>query len=178
MGVFANRPTLGGPCVGVYKRTSFWNLILFPSCVQYISFDLLGRVVRWIKCSYSRGFWIQNLLASSIFMHFKSTFFSKRFIRVQMVEPCSCPVTATACEKSRFILTDILDFYFAVVLNCSLCLSFTYNDITFCRWDIATKIWEEVYQCQKLDISCKDGSVLFKTQEFCFICVKGEANVS
>ena len=67
----------------------------------------------WLYSSYFIGCCFQDLykIAHSILVQFPSSFFSKHFVKVQMVQPYSSIGTTTAWKNSCFISSKKSDFY-------------------------------------------------------------------
>ena len=59
--------------------------------------------------------------------------------------------------------------------NNRLNFPYVYVDIIFSRWDIVAKVCEQLNQ---FGTWSRDGSILFKTHELCFIYIHIEANAS
>ena len=104
------------PCVEVRKWTFQMSLSLFPQHRP----ECLARLY-WMECEigrmwlYTRSFvgcYFQDLFktAHNILVSFPSSFFSQRFVRVQVVYPNSRTDTATTWKKSHFILSKRPNF--------------------------------------------------------------------
>ena len=140
-------------CVGTHKRMS---CLCFSSSAGMV---LLGWFVRCeaggrtAVVLWSRGFQDFFKTALSILELFPSSFYSNRFVKVQVVQQYSSFDMATAWKNSRFISSETLDIF--LVAN-NLCLSYAYADIIFCRWD--TRVCEH---CEDRVTSVNCFSFLF-----------------
>ena len=61
-----------------------------------------------------------------IFVWLPSSFFSKRVIKVQVVQLYNSTDTVTAWKNSHFILSETLDLFGREFINCSSCFSYAY----------------------------------------------------
>ena len=124
----------------------------FSSNAQHVSFVYVrlvagGHTIAVLWSTVSR-ICLKQLVA--LLCGFYLAFFSKSFINVLVVQPYSftdsATATATAWKKSRFIIIwEIIFPHDWQPINSSLCLPYTYVDITFSRWDIAAEVCELVY---------------------------------
>ena len=114
MYVWAGRPAFARPYVGVHRSTSLMSSSLLlqqcPACLvclTWIVFVIGGRwLYSWclVWCCRQDLFNIaRNILVSS--------FFSSRFVSVQVVHPYSSIDTTAAWKKLRFILSVRFDFH-------------------------------------------------------------------
>ena len=94
-----------------------------------------------------------------------------------MVQPYSSTDTTTVWKKTHFI-GEIRFPYDRQSVNSSPRFTSLYVDIPFSRWDIVPEVCVLVYNFQRLVISYRECSILFKTRLLCFICVHIEANPS
>ena len=103
--------------MGVHISTSLMSSSLFlqqcPACLvrqAWIVFVMGGRwPYSWCLLGYCR----QDLfhIARSILVYLPSSFFSSRFVSVQVVHPYSSIDKTTAWKKLRFILSVTSDFH-------------------------------------------------------------------
>ena len=101
-------------CRSLWKNVVYGFVLTSPavprmSCLSYLVCKMEGR---WL---YNDSFvrrCIKYLLktASSILVEFQFSFFSKRFVRGQLVHPYITD-TVTACKNSHFILLERLNLY-------------------------------------------------------------------
>ena len=117
MYVQAGRPTFVRPYVGVHRSTSLMSSPLLPQqcpeclvCLTWIVFVIEGR---WPYNWYLVGCCRQDLfkIVRSILVQLPSSFFSSRFVRVQVVHPYSSIDATPAWKKLRFILSIRSDLH-------------------------------------------------------------------
>ena len=117
MYVRAGRPAFAQPYMGVHRSTSLMSLfLLLQQCPAYlvrltwIVFVMGGR---WPYSWCLAGCCVQDLfnIARNILVQLPSSFFSSRFVSVQVVHPYSSIDTTAAWKKLRFILSVRSDFH-------------------------------------------------------------------
>ena len=117
MYVQAGRPAFARPYVGVHWSTSLMSSsLLLQQCptrffrLTWIVFMMGGR---WPYSWYFEGCCLQDLfnIARSILVLLPSSFFSSRFVSVQVVRPYSSIDTTAAWKKLCFILSVRSDFH-------------------------------------------------------------------
>ena len=117
MNVFAGRPTLACPCAGFHRRTSLMSssllLQMCPACLVRLTRMVLVICGRWSYSCFQAGccFHVLFRITLSILVQFPSSLFSRRFVRVQVVQPYSSTDTTTAWENFRFNLSARSDFH-------------------------------------------------------------------
>ena len=117
MYVRAGRPAFARPYVGVHRSTSLMSSSLLlqkcPACLVRLTLIVFAMRGRWpyswcfVRCC------LQDLfnIARSILVQLPSSFFSSRFVSVQVVHPYISMDTTAAWKKLRFILSVMSDFH-------------------------------------------------------------------
>ena len=114
----------------------------------------------------------------SILVQLPSSFFSMHFVCIQVVQYSSID-TATTLKKSYFILSERSEFH--MIDSPSIAVD------TFARCMLISFSIDEILQLSYINWSIdyrgfatksEDSFFLFKTHEFCFICIHIEANGS
>ena len=117
MYVLAGRPALARPYVGVHRSTSLMSSSLllqqYPACLAHLTWIVFMMGGRWL---YSWCFVVcchQDLfnIARNILVLLPSSFFSSRFVSIQVVHPYSSIDTTAAWKKLSFILLVRSDFH-------------------------------------------------------------------
>ena len=133
---------------------------------------------KWSYSCYFAGYCFEDLIktAQSRVLYSSHLAFSPTF----SLESRWCKYTVVPTwRKSYFILSERIRFPCdRLPFICSPCLSYSYVDIGFSRWDIAAEVCELVYSFQKHTTKKGDSSFLFKTHDLCIICVHVKANGS
>ena len=131
MFVFAGRPTLACSCDGFHRRTSLMSSSLLlqqcPACL--VRLTQMG-CVKWGRWPYSCVlvgccFHVLFNIACSIFVQVPSSLFSRRFVKVQVVQPYSNTETSTAWKNFCFNLSARSDFHITDNLPLGKVLSFS-----------------------------------------------------
>ena len=113
------------------------------SCLSYMVCEIGDK---WLYSCYFVGYCFQDLFrtACRIFVYFLSSFFSRHFVKSQMVQLNSSTDTATAWKNPHFILSERSDFYMCQYKIMSIKCTLGYD---FCCYYI-TK-----YESMKKDVS-------------------------
>ena len=115
--VSSGRQALARPSVGIHWKTSLMSSsLLFQQCPASLVrliwiFLVIGN--KWQYSCYFVGCCFQDLfnMAPNLFAQLPTSFFSIRFVSIDVVHPCSSVDTTAAWKKSRFILSDNSDFH-------------------------------------------------------------------
>ena len=126
------------PCVGVHRRMSIMSsslyLQLYSACHVHLTKIVYEMGGKWqYNCCFVRCCF-QDLFKTdcSILESFPSSFFSKHFIRVQVVQPYSSIDMATVWKNFRFKIVQIQDVNkYIWVLFEKVC---SWNNLLICRW--------------------------------------------
>ena len=117
MYVRAGRPAFARPYVGVRRSTSLMSSSLLlqqcPACLVRLAWIVFEMGGRWQYSWCLVGCCGQDLfnIALNILVYLPSSFFSSRFISIQVVHPYRSIDTTAAWKKPRFILSVRFDFY-------------------------------------------------------------------
>ena len=117
MYVQAGRPAFAQPYVGVHTSTSLMSSSLLlhqcPACVVCLTWIVFVMGGRWPYSWCFVGCCHQDLfnIAHNILVKLPSSFFSSRFVSVQVVHPYSSINTTAAWNKLCFILSVRSDFH-------------------------------------------------------------------
>ena len=116
MYVRAGHPAFARPYVGVHRSTSLMStsqvLQQCPACLVHLTWIVFVMRGRWLYSWCFVGSCCQDLfnIALNILVQLPSSFFSSRFVSIQVVHPYSSIDTTAAWKKLRFILSVRLDF--------------------------------------------------------------------
>ena len=117
MYVRAGRPAFARPYVGVHRSTSLMSSSLLlqqcPACLVRLTWIVFVMGGRWPYSWCLVGCCLQDLfsIARNILVKLPSSFFSSRFVSVQVVHPYSSIDTTAAWKKLRFILSVRSDIW-------------------------------------------------------------------
>ena len=117
MYVRAGRPAFARPYLEFYRNTSLMSSSLLPqqrpACLIRLTWIVFVMRGRWPYSWCFVGCCLQDLsnIARRILVQLPSSFFSSRFVSVQVVHPYSSIDTSTARKKLRFILSVWSDFH-------------------------------------------------------------------
>ena len=134
------------PYVGVHWTASLvWSFLLlqqFSECLVRSIWTVfeMGRKLTYRGC-FEASF-LQNFsehLATPLW-NFHIALASS--VSLNAVQSYSSADTITAWKNWRFILSDKWGFCRIDNLSIIVCFIYGYMYITFCRWDIAIKVWE------------------------------------
>ena len=73
------------------------------------------------------------------------TFYSKRFVRVHLMQPCSCNDMASAYKNNHFILLERSHIHDCPLVKSKCRLPNLYFHIDLSWWDIAADVWDLVF---------------------------------
>ena len=124
--VLAGRPSFARPYAGVHRSTSLMSssllLQLCPACLVRLTLVVFVMGGRWLYSWCFVGCCRQDLfnIARNIFVKLPFSFFSSRFVSVQVVHPYSSINTTAAWMKLRFILSVRFDFHMIDSLSISV----------------------------------------------------------
>ena len=117
MYVRAGRPVFARPYVGVHRSTSLMSSSLLlqqcSACLVRLTRIVFVMGGRWSYSWCFVGCCLQDLfnIARSNLVQLPSSFFSSRFVSVQVVHPYSSIDTTAAWKKLHFILSVRSDFH-------------------------------------------------------------------
>ena len=131
----------------------------------------MGGRVLYSSCFVSCCLLVLVKIASSIHMNFRSSFLLMHFVIVNVVHPYSSMDTATAWEKSRFILSDGLNFHMMIAFYASTRRMLTSLSVDKILLSTGLLILEACHLEWR-------WLFLFKKYVLCFIGIHLEANVT
>ena len=115
MYVRASRPAFARPYVGVHRSTSLMSSSLLlhqcPACLVRLTRIVFVMGATWPYSCCLVGCCRQDLFNIGSQHSLPSSFFSSRFVSVQVVHPYSSIDTTAAWKKLRFILSVRSDFH-------------------------------------------------------------------
>ena len=135
----------------------FYEFVLTSTAVFSMScsshFDgLRVRRGKWQNSCWRCCFQDLYKIARNILVHFQSIFFSRCFVRVSVVLPCSSIDTATAWKISHFISSKRSDFHMIENLWVAVHnLPILMLNMVFSRWDIAADVCELCFICVRVE---------------------------
>ena len=109
--IFAGRPTLAFPCDGFHSKTSLMGSSLLlqqcPACLVCLTRMVCVIWGRWLYSCFLVECCFHDLFRTTriILVQLPSSLFSRRFVRVQVVQPYSYTDTAMAWKNFRFDLS-------------------------------------------------------------------------
>ena len=134
MYVRAGRPDFARPYVGVHRSTSLMSSSLLfqqcPACLVRITLIVFVMGGRWPYSWCLEGCCHQDLfkISRNILVWLPSSFFSSRFVSVQVVHPCNSIDTTVAWKKLRFILS--VRSYFLMIARLSIAVHAFVNRVS------------------------------------------------
>ena len=135
MYVWAGHPAFARPYVGVHRSTSLMSSSLLlqqcPACLVRLTCIVFVMGCRWPYTWCLVGGCLQDLfnIARNILVSLSSSFFSSRFVSVQVVHPYSSTDTTAAWKKLSLILSVRSDFH--MIDYQPLCTSRMWNMVSF-----------------------------------------------